>query len=83
MLQRQLLVKNYKNRILSSQESFKLTASLAPAFARLTSNPTGIYLYNGMGWPCLPALCPIVLAQALGLVLPVWPATFLFFFLGC
>lgn len=83
MLQRQLLIKTTKiESFLSSQESFKLTTSLSPDFARLTSNHTGIYLYNGLGWPCLPALCPIALAQALGLVLPVWPATF-FFFLGC
>lgn len=79
MLQRQPLVKVAKiESLLSSQESFELTSSLPLASARLTSNPTGIYLYNGPGCPCLPALCLIALAQALSLVLPVWPASFSF-----
>lgn len=82
MLQRRLLVKMTKiESFLSSPESFELATSLPPAFVRLISNPTGIHLYNGLGWPGLPALCPIALAQALGLglVLPVWPASFLLF----
>lgn len=71
MLQRRLLVKMTKiESFLSSPESFELATSLPPAFVRMTSNPTGIHLYNGPSGPGLPALCPIALAQELGLVPP-------------